>query len=326
MKKMMLRKFNKTNFICAFAFTGLVIFIGGCATPKLLDNRGSIPPATLTPSADANEIAANMQLENNDITLTGNSGEITDVQENNFPDVKTEIIVYKVKKGDSFWKIARMYSVGINELAAHNNMDLKKTLKAGAVLEIPPGGKLNPKNELISVKSQKNAKKLSPVTANTGDGVYTVKSGDSLWLIARMHNTNVNELTKANGINKKATLRVGQKLILPKGSNAIKTVKNKREILHANKQTKVVPLSKADNDLLSDLIGDSKETKSDETKSDMLEIATSSYLPHTIKEGDSWNTISEMYGVSIADLKKANPKIASAKEPKVASIINIPED
>ena len=82
-------------------------------------------------------------------------------------------------------------------------------------------------------------------------------------------------------------------------------------------------MSKADNDLLNDLIGNSEETP---TKSNTLDISTDNYLPHTIKDGDSWDTISKMYGVSIANLKKANPGIASKKEPMLGSVINIPEE
>jgi LysM repeat protein len=200
MNKWVLRKIVKSNFVRAFVLIGLVIFIGGCAT-KLLDNRGSIPPATLAPPDNANEIVSNMPADaDTDITLPIASFEEITISKDNiqpgdlhdFPEIKTEAIMYKVEKGDSFWKIARMYGVGMKELAAHNNMDLKKPLKAGETLEIPPGGKLKSNDELTPIKPHKNVKKLSPVTADAKDGVYTVKPGDSLWLIARMYNTNVN--------------------------------------------------------------------------------------------------------------------------------------
>ena len=140
-----------------------------------------------------------------------------------------------------------------------------------------------------------------------------------------MHNTNVSKLTEANGINKNTPLKVGQKLILPEGSKAIKAVTENRRVKLDEKPAKAVSLSKADNDLLNDLIDNSKET-TNESKKDQVDIATDNYLPHTIKEGDSWKTVSEMYGVSVANLKKANPKIASENEPKVGGVINIPEE
>ncbi|KAL8671413.1 MAG: hypothetical protein Q9168_004086 [Polycauliona sp. 1 TL-2023] len=48
---------------------------------------------------------------------------------------------------------------------------------------------------------------------------YTIKSGDTLFEIAKSHNTSVAELEKANpGINPK-TLQIGQKINLPGGNN-----------------------------------------------------------------------------------------------------------
>ncbi len=323
MNKSMFRNFNKSNVICAITMAGLVLFIGGCTTPKMLENRESIPPATLTPSEDANDIVSNTP--DAEVTLPVDVSEVTvitvDGQEGDFPGfpkVKAPAIEYKVKKGDSFWKIGRMYGVGMKELAAYNNMDINKPLNAGEVLDIPPGGKLISKDEFIPIKSKKSPKKLSPKVANAKDGTYTVRPGDSLWLIARRNNTTVNKLTEANGINKNTPLKVGHKLILPEGSKAVKA---------AAKPVKDASLSKTDDDLLNDLIDNSKEvtTQSKGMVSSALDIDTESCLPHTIKAGDTWNTISEMYGVSVADLKKANSKIASEKEPKVDTVINIPE-
>jgi LysM repeat protein len=335
MNKRMLKNIVKSNFTCTFALIGLVMFIGGCATPKMLDSRGSIPPATLVPPGDANEIANNMPNDNADITLPlVATEEITISQDtiqlgdfSEFPEVKTETIMYKVKKGDSFWKIARMYGVGMKELAAFNKMDLKKSLNAGEIIEIPPGGKLISEDELAPIKPQKTVKASSTVKTSSiaKDGTYTVKPGDSLWLIARRNNTTVAKISKANDINKNAPLKVGQKLVLPEGSKAVKTINTDKKVLVADKPKKIAPLSKADNDLLNDLIGSTEEAHTSKSSSP-LDIATDNFLPHTIKEGDTWNTISNMYGVSIANLKKANPEIASNKEPKINSVINIPEE
>ena len=319
----MLRDFIESSFIPVFALTGLVIFIGGCATPRMLENRGSIPPATLAPPGDANEIVGDASNEKADITLTMSKNNIQQGDFSKFPEIKIETIVYKVKKGDSFWKIARMYGVGMKELAAYNNMDLKRSLNAGKILEIPPGGKLKSKDELTPLKPQKTVIKPSAETADAKN-IYTVKPGDSLWLIARIHNTNVNKLTEVNGISKNAPLKVGQKLILPEGSKAIETVNKKNRVQLISASAKNVSLSKADNDLLNDLIVNSNEAGNN-SESTLPNIAADNYLPHTVKEGDSWETISEMYGVNVTNLKKANPKIASAKNPKIGSVINIPE-
>src|SRR5688500_12960327 len=54
-----------------------------------------------------------------------------------------------------------------------------------------------------------------PVGDVTPASSYTVKSGDNLWTIARRNNVTVAQLTAANRLPSNATLRVGQKLIIP---------------------------------------------------------------------------------------------------------------
>jgi LysM repeat protein len=54
-----------------------------------------------------------------------------------------------------------------------------------------------------------------PVADVTPAASYTVKSGDSLWTIARKHNLTVAQLTAANSLSANAPLRLGQKLVIP---------------------------------------------------------------------------------------------------------------
>jgi LysM repeat protein len=59
-----------------------------------------------------------------------------------------------------------------------------------------------------------------PVGDVTPASSYTVKSGDNLWTIARKHNITVAQLTSANSLSANASLRPGQKLVIPKQSAA----------------------------------------------------------------------------------------------------------
>lgn len=79
-----------------------------------------------------------------------------------------------------------MYSISVDELKKANNLT-SNLLNIGQVLVIP-----NPsKNE-----------------------VYTVKSGDSLYSIAREYNTTVNAIMSLNNLST-TLLTIGQKLLLP---------------------------------------------------------------------------------------------------------------
>ena len=103
-------------------------------------------------------------------------------------------IVYIVKAGDTLYKIAGMYGMTVNELKALNNL-------ASDNLSI--GQKL----------------KVISSTGDIGGNTYIVKSGDSLYSIAKKFGITVDELKNAN--NKSSNLlSIGEMLIIPDGSTS----------------------------------------------------------------------------------------------------------
>lgn len=54
-----------------------------------------------------------------------------------------------------------------------------------------------------------------------GNGKYTVRSGDTVWDIARKQKVSVDSILRANGLKEKSTLKVGASLIIP-GKTAAK--------------------------------------------------------------------------------------------------------
>ena len=105
-----------------------------------------------------------------------------------------------VASGESFWSIGRRYSVGMRDLAAWNGMAPRDTLSIGQKLVVwtkqsVPGN---------AVPSGGTTRKLN----------YTVRSGDSLYLIASRFRVTVNDLVRWNKIDKNKILRPGQKLMM----------------------------------------------------------------------------------------------------------------
>lgn len=98
---------------------------------------------------------------------------------------------YVVSAGDTLWAIARKFNVSVDDIKALNNLS-SNNLSIGMTLKIPPYS--NKKNEETNV--------------------YVVKSGDSLWSIARMFNSTVDEIKSLNGL-KSNVLRIGQRLVVP---------------------------------------------------------------------------------------------------------------
>jgi len=125
---------------------------------------------------------------------------------------------YVVKKGDSLWKIAKSQGVSVGDLARANNLTKTSALKVGQKLQIPSAAKSEPAiTAAASVvpTTTPDASAAAATTASASDGqIYTVKSGDSLWKIARQQNVSVASIKQANNLSSDS-LKVGQKLHLP---------------------------------------------------------------------------------------------------------------
>lgn len=94
---------------------------------------------------------------------------------------------YVVKKGDSLWSIAKKYNMTVDELKSINNL----------------------KSNLLSI-----GQRLKIKESNDNQNIYIVKKGDTLYKIANMYGTTVDNLKALNNL-KSNNLSIGQKLIVP---------------------------------------------------------------------------------------------------------------
>ena len=99
--------------------------------------------------------------------------------------------VYVVKKGNTLWSIANNFNVSVSDLKKINNKS-NNSLSIGEQLIIP--GK--------------------STDENVSTTIYTVKSGDNLYSIARRYNVTVNEIKSLNNLTSNL-LSIGQKLSIP---------------------------------------------------------------------------------------------------------------
>lgn len=169
-------------------------------------------------------------------------------------------VEYKVVKGDTLWGIGMVYGVSVARLAEINGIDEKAPLKVGQVLMIPPDAK-NAVAKPVEKKQEKKqetkpattstatttkpatATKAQPV-AKDGETLYVVKSGDNLSMIAYRHHVKLADLVAANKIDPKATLRVGQTLVIPAaGAKAATTTTTTKASTSTASTTKTEPSS-----------------------------------------------------------------------------------
>jgi len=126
--------------------------------------------------------------------LTSNSlsiGQVLKLTKSATPSIGNN---YTVKAGDTLYGIARKFNMTVDQLKAINNLSTTN-LSIGQVLKISTSD---------SGEENKN--------------YYIVKSGDSLYKIANMFNTTVNELKSLNNLNSNL-LSIGQRLIVPGSQN-----------------------------------------------------------------------------------------------------------
>ena len=197
--------------------------------------------------------------------------------------------IYIVKSGDSLYSIARKYNTTVDELKKLNNLS-NNVLSIGQVLKIPSS-------------SESSNTGSNTWTTNT----YVVKSGDSLYSIARKYNTTVDELKRLNNLTSNV-LSIGQVLKIPSsesnntGSNTGTTntyvVKSGDSLYSiARKYNTTVDEIKRLNNLTSNLLSIGQ----------VLKIPSgSSTNTYVVKSGDNLYSIARKYQITVDELKKLN--------------------
>lgn len=125
---------------------------------------------------------------------------------------------YIVKKGDTLYSISKKYEITVPELRAANNLGENDVLKTGVKLIIPSADISNAAalSEDKGASGKNNAQSEKKIgTANIKTSEYIVEKGDTLYGIARKNNIKLTELLALNNIDNSATIKVGQKLLVP---------------------------------------------------------------------------------------------------------------
>lgn len=170
-------------------------------------------------------------------------------------DANVKTAGYKVNRGDTLGKIAQRYGTSTKALRKLNGMK-SNYLKVGQTIQVPSTGTQNTTqiannakkhivkkgdtlaqiakryNTSVSTLRRLNgvrgdqihvgqSLKISSNTSTTNDKtkvVHTVKSGDSLWTIARDYQVSVDKISQWNKLQRREALRLGQELTIWKDS------------------------------------------------------------------------------------------------------------
>lgn len=115
--------------------------------------------------------------------------------------VQTPDVAYVVERGDSLSAIAARFDTSVTELVALNQLRSRNRIQIGQRLLLP--------------QDANSANLLMNEALASEDGVYTVRRGDTVSLIAARHGVPEQELLSLNGIQDRNRIFPGQLLRLP---------------------------------------------------------------------------------------------------------------
>jgi membrane-bound lytic murein transglycosylase D len=126
------------------------------------------------------------------------------------PDERVRVSLHKVKSGESVASIAKKYKTQAVVIRDMNQLENGAPLMVGSELRVPTAVVNLPAKVMLAaarVDGGADRRGRRPT-------VHVVRSGDSLWRIAKRHRMDVATLARLNGMRPGDTLRAGQKLVL----------------------------------------------------------------------------------------------------------------
>ena len=196
---------------------------------------------------------------------------------------------YVVKSGDSLWSIAKKYNISVDELKKANNLT-NNLLSIGQILRIP------------TTKEEESGNYI----------IYTVKSGDTLYSIARNYDLSVSDIVDFNKLSGNV-LSIGQQLILPVQEKIIETdydtyIVKSGDTLYslAKKYNTSVDELKSINGLSSNSLSLGQKLLVPSSIEITGEVKPSDYITYTVKSGDNLYSIANKYNTTVDSIKKKN--------------------
>ncbi|WP_137279204.1 lytic transglycosylase domain-containing protein [Pseudomonas rhizoryzae] len=196
------------------------------------------------------------------------------------PSIASDAVVqwqeYRVRRGDTLRSIAKRNHVSVEQLTALNKLSSHTRLSAGRELMLPrrETGNTTTPLETIAVAEE-------PVVRT-----YKVRTGDSLWSIARANDVELADLKRWNDLGKRG-LKVGETLKLHDTGSATTTA------------TAALPAA------YTVKVKSAKATKN----------AKGAPTYYRVKAGDSLYQIAKRYNIGLQALQDWNPRVASALTP-----------
>jgi len=140
---------------------------------------------------------------------------------------------HRVRKGETLSVIAKRYGTSVKTIRSVNKLNKRGYIVAGKILRIPQTGKAVRKSAQYAKRKRKAPSK------------HLVKSGDSLWIIARRYGTTTKEIRRLNRLSH-SKLHIGQVLKLPGTGSVVSKNKTPNISKDKNDVSKVYRVRRGD--------------------------------------------------------------------------------
>lgn len=191
---------------------------------------------------------------------------------------ETSWVRHKIKRGETVSSIAAKYGVSQYAIFGANNLRRTSKIYAGKELIVP----VPLDREYRSSTRRRNR------DYQAKNSVYVVRSGDTMWDIARAFGTTVSALRRVNYVERGSRIYVGQKLKIP-----AKAAKLKEKNVVDSKSSKTYAQTH----------GAPAKSKSSGTKGVGSNKQT---VTHKVRRGDTVWDIARKYGTTTAKIRRLN--------------------
>ncbi len=203
-------------------------------------------------------------------------------------ETSTSYFIYSVQPGDTPWILSRRFNTSLDKLLQINGWDSSVVLYVGNRIRIP-----------VSVDS-------APCR------IYTVKSGDTPWLISQHFGVSLEKLMKINDLTGSSILYAGQKLVIPLNEEPGYWIYTIRQgdtpwILSQRYQVPLEQILALNKFSYSSVLYVGQQIKMPLVAGRLPDLKPwVTYTNHTVKKGETPWTISINYGIPMPELLKVN--------------------
>ncbi len=186
---------------------------------------------------------------------------------------ETSWVRHKIKRGETVSTIASRYGVSQYAIFEANNLSRRSRIYAGKTLIVP----VPLDREYRAATSRKKG------DYKARNSVYSVRSGDTMWDIARAFGTSVSALRRINYIERGSRIYVGQTLKIPSSATRLA----KKNVLNSKPSGSTASVAKSSNKSGSQINRTGKGT-------------------YKVRRGDTLWDIARRFGTTTAGIRRLN--------------------